>query len=149
MTGRRAIWKRPGAGEAGQSMAEFAVTLLVLVLIIFGIVDLGRAIWIQNMLSNAAREGARCASVPGCGDPIAAAKAQIVGIPLDAVTPQVIPLTPTPGGDPNAPGSVEVKVKYVFHPASGLIGQFADASSGAPQIVLTGRAVMRKEIKEP
>lgn len=51
--------KRP----RGQSLVEFALVLPVLFLIIFGILDLGRAVYIYNTLSNAARQGVRVASV--------------------------------------------------------------------------------------
>jgi Flp pilus assembly protein TadG len=46
-------------------MAEFALIVPVLLTMIFGIVDLGRVIWANDMVSNAAREGARYASVHG------------------------------------------------------------------------------------
>jgi Flp pilus assembly protein TadG len=43
----------------GQSMVEFALVLPVILWLTMGIVDLGRGIFFYNMLSNAAREGAR------------------------------------------------------------------------------------------
>jgi len=53
------------AGEAGQSLVEFALILPVLVLIVMGIVDLGRIFHTYEALANAAREGARyCALNP-------------------------------------------------------------------------------------
>jgi len=45
----------------GQSMVEFALLAPMLFLILFGIVDLGRAVFYANELTNAAREGARVA----------------------------------------------------------------------------------------
>jgi Flp pilus assembly protein TadG len=47
----------------GQSLAEFAIVLPVLLVIFMGILDFGRAIYAYNTLSNAAREGARVAIV--------------------------------------------------------------------------------------
>jgi Flp pilus assembly protein TadG len=49
--------------ERGQSMVEFALALPILVLVIFGLVDLGRAVYINNSLAEAARDGARYGSV--------------------------------------------------------------------------------------
>ncbi len=40
-------------------MVEFAVSSIVLLLIIGGVVDIGRSIYVSEVLSNAAREGAR------------------------------------------------------------------------------------------
>lgn len=49
--------------QKGQSLAEFALVLPVLALLIFGLLDLGRAVYMYNTLANAARTGARVASV--------------------------------------------------------------------------------------
>ncbi len=49
----------PRRGERGQSLVEFAVSSVVLLLLVGGLVDIGRSIYIQETLSNAVREGAR------------------------------------------------------------------------------------------
>jgi Flp pilus assembly protein TadG len=46
-------------GQKGQSLVEFALSSVVLLLLVGGLVDIGRAIYITEALSNAAREGAR------------------------------------------------------------------------------------------
>jgi len=46
-------------GSRGQSTVEFAAAALVLVLILFGIIDLGRAFYFVVGMNGAAREGAR------------------------------------------------------------------------------------------
>lgn len=43
----------------GQSLVEFALTLPLLLLIIFGVFDLGRLFYVKITVINAAREGAR------------------------------------------------------------------------------------------
>ena len=43
----------------GQSLVEFALSSVVLLLLVGGLVDIGRAIFISEALSNASREGAR------------------------------------------------------------------------------------------
>jgi hypothetical protein len=45
----------------GQSLVEFAILLPLLVLIVFGVLDLGRAFFALITITNAAREGARFA----------------------------------------------------------------------------------------
>jgi Flp pilus assembly protein TadG len=50
---------RAANSQFGQSMVEFALSSVVLLLLVGGLVDIGRAIFISEALSSAAREGAR------------------------------------------------------------------------------------------
>jgi Flp pilus assembly protein TadG len=50
------------SGRRGQSLAEFALVLPVFLLILFGLLDLGALVFSDNVMSQAAREGARVAS---------------------------------------------------------------------------------------
>jgi len=45
--------------QSGQSLVEFAASSVVLLLLVGGLVDIGRSIYVQEALSNAVREGAR------------------------------------------------------------------------------------------
>jgi Flp pilus assembly protein TadG len=56
-TSSRSRDKRP-RGDHGVAIVEFALLLPFLAVLVFGVVDLGRAWQLQNRLSNAAREGA-------------------------------------------------------------------------------------------
>ena len=47
----------------GQSLVEFALVLPIFLLMLFGVIDLARIIYFNSTLSQAAREGARTASV--------------------------------------------------------------------------------------
>ena len=47
----------------GQSLVEFALVLPVFILVLVSLFDLGRAVFVYNTLTNAAREGARLAIV--------------------------------------------------------------------------------------
>lgn len=49
--------------ERGASMVEFAIILPLLMLILIGIIDMGRLLLAQAMVTNAAREGARMAAL--------------------------------------------------------------------------------------
>ncbi len=57
--------KRGDRRQRGQSLAEFALLLPLLLTILFGTIDLGRAFYTYVSLTNAAREAARYAAVNG------------------------------------------------------------------------------------
>lgn len=52
-----------GSPGRGQALVEFALVLPVFLLLLFGLIDGGRMIYMHTVLSQAAREGARVASV--------------------------------------------------------------------------------------
>ena len=68
MSGSVRFWRDP-AGELGQSLVEFAMLVPVMLLIIVGIFDVGRAVWQENTLAYSAREGTRYAIVHGSNGP--------------------------------------------------------------------------------
>jgi len=136
-----AVQKRhfPGrAYEAGQALAEFAVIALVLFLIVLGIIDLSRAVYAQNLITDAACAGARYAAVhPGDVHGVeAAARRMLIGIEPSAVS---VTLTEHP-----ASSEVQVDVAYTFHPVSFLIAGIVDQHSGTG-LPLHASAVMGVE----
>jgi Flp pilus assembly protein TadG len=57
---------RPGWRQrqaAGQGLVEFALILPILLLVVFGLIDVGRLVFANSVVSQAAREGARVAAV--------------------------------------------------------------------------------------
>lgn len=50
---------RPRSSRKGQGLVEFALVLPVFLLILFGLIDVGRFVYLNSVLSQAAREGAR------------------------------------------------------------------------------------------
>jgi TadE-like protein len=52
-------------GEAGVALVEFALSIVLVLTIIFGIIDFGRAIFAYVWVANTARTGARYAMVTG------------------------------------------------------------------------------------
>ena len=52
-------------GQHGQSLVEFALLMPIMLLIITGLFDVARAVWEENTLAYAAREGTRFAIVHG------------------------------------------------------------------------------------
>lgn len=51
----------------GQSLVEFALVVPMLLLLVFGVAEFGRAWMTQNILTGAAREAVRLAAVPAPG----------------------------------------------------------------------------------
>ncbi len=114
----------------GQGMVEFALVIVFLVLIIMGIADLGRAVYYNNSISAAAREGARQAMICGASSPSdtdcttqdAATKNYVLGlvagVPIDASN---ITLSPTNRGFGEV---VTVTVTATYIPITPLLGTF-------------------------
>ena len=51
--------------ERGQALTEFVLVGLTFFLLVFGMIDVGRAVWNYNTLAEATREGTRYAIVHG------------------------------------------------------------------------------------
>jgi Flp pilus assembly protein TadG len=51
--------------ERGQGVTEFAIAIPVVMLLIVGLLDIGRLVYIHNALAEGAREGARYGAVQG------------------------------------------------------------------------------------
>lgn len=60
---RAVVRRRRRSGEPGQALLEFAFVLPVFMVMVFGVVDAGRYVYMNSVLSQAAREGARVAAV--------------------------------------------------------------------------------------
>lgn len=54
---------RPAANQRGQALAETGIVIVLLLLLIMGVVEFGRAFMVSNMVVHAARDGARTAAV--------------------------------------------------------------------------------------
>ena len=54
---------------AGVTTVEFAIIGTLLMIVVFGIIEMGRALYVVNVLTEAARRGARMAAVCPVGDP--------------------------------------------------------------------------------
>jgi Flp pilus assembly protein TadG len=107
-------------GQRSQALIEFALISPVLLLLVFGIIDIGRAVFYYDTLSHAAREGARTAvrasnTLPTNADVLATVTQQLVGAPVSEPCPQG-PITAAVPPDntawlfvtePNPPATVE------------------------------------------
>lgn len=125
----------------GQSLVEFALILPVFILVLVGILDLGRAVYAFNTLNNAAREGSRLAIVDQTVTHIQAHAAQQAGwlgvdpsqVTVDFRDPAV---PQTAGSCPGAPGSgaivgclAVVRLTYAFEAATPIISQIVGTIS--------------------
>ncbi len=78
--------------DHGQAIVETALVLPILVLLLIGIFDLGRAVWLSNTLATAVREGSRYGVVHGAlsGSPTGPGSATYTAPDTDtAITAQV------------------------------------------------------------
>ena len=66
--GQQSMALRKGHKRYGASAVEMAIALPLLLLIVFGIIEFGRAIMVHQVLVNSAREATRRAVIPGATD---------------------------------------------------------------------------------
>jgi Flp pilus assembly protein TadG len=80
-------------GQESQALIEFALISPVLLLLVFGIIDIGRAVFYYDTINHAAREGARTAisassTLPTNADVLNTVTKQLVGAPVSEPCPQ-------------------------------------------------------------
>lgn len=59
----------PSVSQAGTTTVEFAIVGVLLFVVLFAIIEFGRALYVMNALAEATRRGARMAAVCPVGDP--------------------------------------------------------------------------------
>lgn len=121
--------------DRGAAAVEFALVLLPLVLVVFGIIEFGRAYNAQVTLQHAVREGARYYALHHDEDTavedtkdVTVAAATSIDLDKDRVT-----VSPDPC-DPPDPGTVAAEYDFAF-----ITWQFGDD----PEITLSAEGVMR------
>jgi len=123
-----------GRREEGQELAEYALVLPVLLLLLFGIIEIGSLIYSYNTIANAAREGSRYGVThPGDYEGVEAATRRLtVGLDQAALTVNPIMNERT----------VCVEVTYSFGLTTGMIVQ---ALGRGPTLQLRAVSTMRSE----
>lgn len=105
----------------GQSLVEFALILPILLILLVGLLDLGRAVAAYNSVSNGARSGARVAIVDQNLDAITTAvESEAFGLPAVEVD-----FDGDIESDPTCPRIgclIEVTVSTDYAPATPIIG---------------------------
>lgn len=79
--------------EQGSTLVEFAIGATVFLTVMFGVIEFGRALWVHNALSDAARRGARYAVVHKQSDSAAVKNVVVYGDPAGGSTPLATNLT--------------------------------------------------------
>jgi hypothetical protein len=106
-------------------MVEFAVLAPIFFLLLLGTIDLGRAVYTYNAISNAAREGARAAVQSKLGggftltvDPLCAGVAAGGSCPTIPTVPNTgfIWYGPGIGQVTGSPHPIQVKITFLFQP---------------------------------
>jgi Flp pilus assembly protein TadG len=121
--------------DRGAAAVEFALLLPLLLLLVFGIIDFGRALNAQITLTQAAREGARLDAL-GRSNVASGTQAAATGLSPVSVTVVTSCL-------PNATGDAKVQASYAFTfvtPISSIAHMFG--SSFGTGIALSATGVM-------
>lgn len=144
---KRSLGREGIAGERGQTLVEFALVLLLLLLLLAGVVDLGRAFHSYIVITNASREGARYGSrFPPRSltdtariNPIkntAIQEAAGSGITLDANKIRVLT---NPASGASSGDTIRVEIDYDFRPVMiGLLGVNNITMRRATEMVIFG-----------
>lgn len=102
----------------GQALLEFALVLPLLILFVLGVFDLGYAVFLKNMLSNASREGARVGIIKTNSDFTIRTRVRAASPGLNLPDPQIRIEPPTRIF--NSP--ITVTVTYTYTPLTPVIG---------------------------
>ena len=131
------------SGESGAAAVEFALVLPILLVVMFGIVDFGRAYQAKTQLTHAVREGVRTYVVTqdaARGEDKAVASAVSLGLDTDDVTTSGCDSTSDIGED--ATLTATYSFDYIT-PLPALIATLPGAGALAGPIALTESGVMR------
>lgn len=85
--------KKNRGRERGSTLVEFAIGATVFLTVMFGVIEFGRALWVHNALSDAARRGARYAVVHSAGDAASVKNVVVYGNAAGGSNPLVNNLT--------------------------------------------------------
>ena len=138
----------------GAELVEFAMVLPLLLVLVGGVVEFGLMFQAFEVVTNAAREGARVRVLPGYtnGDAIARANAYLTASGLTPTNAPIVTPAAVPAGGAGAPAfpAFQVDVPYVY--SFLLLRPLLQLIPGGPfplTITLTGRSVMRAETVAP
>ena len=123
----------------GAAAVEFALVAPLLFMLFLGFVDVGRAIMVKNLLTSAARDGARTATLDGAT--VAGVQSQVSSFLLGATIPGVtVNVSPDPLDLAQIGDPVSVNVTVPFSSVSWLPSSFYFGG-----ITLESTVVMRRE----
>lgn len=133
--------------ERGQAVAELALAMPVLALILFGLAELGIALNNQVAIVNASRDGARVAALQGIADPnfttdiqaaVANAEQPLISCSPNAGSPAVTSSANALGGTQVATWTVAVSCTYTpVTPLGSLVSLFHGSMASTFQVSST------------
>jgi Flp pilus assembly protein TadG len=136
------------SGEDGAELIEFALVLPLMLLVMFGIIDFGLLFQRYLVVTNAAREGARVAVLPGYTNAdVQVRVAQYLtaaGLTDTAPPPTVEQLVTCAGGQSIAVQRVTVQYPYSYSVVGTLVGYFG--GTGFTRTGVSAVAAMRSEL---
>jgi len=134
----------PLRGARGQSLAELALALPILLALLVGIFEFGRAWNVRQVLTAAAREGARLAVIPGADQTVVEsdidARLTAAGLDPDDVTTSIVGM----GAGTGSETTVTLTTGYTFVFLGPVVSLIGGGSTGGT-ITLAGTSVMRNE----
>lgn len=135
--------------EKGAELLEAAITIPLILLISVGIFEFGRAYQTWQVLTNAAREGARIAILAGSTDADVTARVKTYmkdgSLPnYSSATVTITRTVPLTGTDTGSKVEIDYPFKFVvLNPVVRLVAP-SDTKTGAP-ITMVSSALMRNE----
>ncbi|MGL4512879.1 MAG: TadE/TadG family type IV pilus assembly protein [Lacipirellulaceae bacterium] len=132
----------PDRTRCGASAVEFAIVAPVFFLVVLGIIEFGRMVMVQQVITNAAREGARVAVLDSATTARVRTRVNsyLSAARLRGATITVTPSPPTTAGFDQP---VTVRVEIPFSAVSALSRPFMSAATR-----LNATAIMRRETVE-
>lgn len=145
-SGRRAGARNARRRDGGQSLVEFAIIVPILLALVVGIFEFGRAWNVYQVVTNAAREGVRLAVVP-VNSESTVRQAVEDALQRAALDPSAGSVTITGLGDGiGTQCTVQVQYPYTFQFIGPIMGFLGDGGGSDPgSITLTSTIVMRNE----
>ena len=131
-------------GEAGQALVEIAIALPILLALLVGIFEFARAYNVQQVITNAAREGAREGVLPNSGEAVALVRTN-ARLADANITSATVTFSCSGGCTTGDAVTVQVSVPYTFVFIGPVLSLFASGNNDPGTINLTSRATMRKE----
>lgn len=97
--------------DKGSALVEMAFVLPLLILLVVGICEFGWAMYVNNTLNNAAREGARLAAVTQKPIDVQARVRECITFPVEDMNLQIV----TDPSEPASGAPVTVSATITFH----------------------------------
>jgi Flp pilus assembly protein TadG len=135
--------------ERGAELVEVALTMPLLLLVVLGIIEFGFVFQQYEVVTNAAREGARMAVLPHYTTDDATARAldylQAGGLDRSLATVEPVPLAPIAvGSSGKCIVPIQVRVTYP-HPIPFVGGIFTYFGGSSSALTLAATSTMRRE----